>query len=646
MGILIDCVRIANFRAIKNLEVNLSPLAMLVGANNSGKTSFLRALHLALGYDRRIVTREDVHDDGTNDPHTTEIVVDVRIVSFDEKGKRKIEFDDDWSQSDDFSGKDKVKIDSDGYAFMAIRTKYKFDNLTQMFKPDVRILKEWLFFENWLAPNNEGNKISKLDSVPLIFVDAQRDIQADLKDRNSFLGKLTNKPDIKPADIEPIEKQINDLNEAIIKGSSNLKKLQDNLKNLNKTVFSSAKDGVEISPINKKIRDIGRNLNINFTDSGKQGFPLEYHGMGTRSWASLLTLNAFLSWQQEINKPYYPILALEEPEAHLHPNAQRQLYQQLVDIQGQKIISTHSPFVAAQCNLLEIRHFYKDVNGLKVGQVELSEPYEKRIGELNEELKISSTSGDNKKLLKAERDKLFELKKGKINFEEKRKIERNILNTRGESLFSKVLIFFEGETEEQALPILAKEKFGCHPFELGINFIGVGGKDNYKPFLTFAKFLNIKWLILSDGDNNTEIQVRKQIRDAIGKNDYTKLFVLDSFDFEEYLIEKGYGSCIIAAVNHVEKNADYLNFYIEKYNFEPKGVDENGVSIPRNYKNDIDGGVKRALKDIIQGEKTKYAPVIAREITKKKDENGKVVLPPKIDELFNKIAHDLRIDLP
>ena len=80
MGILLDKVRITNFRAIKNLEVSLSKLIMLVGANNSGKTSFLKALNLALGIDRKIVNREDVHEDGTIDVYNKEIIIDIRIV--------------------------------------------------------------------------------------------------------------------------------------------------------------------------------------------------------------------------------------------------------------------------------------------------------------------------------------------------------------------------------------------------------------------------------------------------------------------------------------------------------------------------------------------------------------------------------------
>lgn len=157
---------------------------------------------------------------------------------------------------------------------------------------------------------------------------------------------------------------------------------------------------------------------------------------------------------------------------------------------------------------MDLRHFYKDNDGLKVGQLEFSEPIENRIGQLQAELKNPVTDVNLKKGLNDEKQQLFKEKIGKISQEEKRKIERNIFNTRGEALFSKILIFFEGETEEQALPILFKEKFGYYPFEKGINFIGVSGKDNYKPFITFAKFLNLKWYILSDGDNTTEEEVK------------------------------------------------------------------------------------------------------------------------------------------
>lgn len=602
MGILIDKVRISNFRAIKNLEVNLSKLTMLVGANNAGKTSFLRALYLALGTDRKIVNREDVYDDASDDVYEKEIIIDIRIIAVDENGERKQDFESDWAEADGISGN--IKTDEADYQFLGIRTKYRFDNLSQTFKQESFFLKKWIPFDNWTENTNEDKKFQRIDSIPLIFVDAQRDIQADLRDRSSFLGKMTNKPNLKPEDIEPIENKINELNAAIISGSPNLEKLQEKLKELNKTVLSSKADGVEITPVSKKIRDIGRNLNISFNDFGSQSFPLEYHGMGTRSWASLLTLNAFISWQEEINNPYFPILALEEPEAHLHPNAQRQLYHQLAKIPGQKIISTHSPFVAAQCDLMDLRHFYKDNDGLKVGQLIENRPTEDFGKEVINDLNYF------------------------------------VIQNRGEILFSKAIVLIEGATEEQALPLLYFQKTGKYPYEHGINFVSVNGK-NYFPFLVLSKFLNIKWFILSDGDNGAENEVKSQIDKIYNQQIYDKLFVFDNIDFEEYLVNNGYSTFIQKAINNFKGRAYFPDEFIEEFDQQKmKGGNT------RNYKGDNDGGVKRALLDCMRKNKFDFAKSIANEICNHKNIDGKTIFPPKIDELFINIATDLNIELP
>ena len=60
MNILIDKVRVKNFRSLKDVEVNLQPITLLVGANNSGKTTFLQALNIALGVNKRQLTKDDL----------------------------------------------------------------------------------------------------------------------------------------------------------------------------------------------------------------------------------------------------------------------------------------------------------------------------------------------------------------------------------------------------------------------------------------------------------------------------------------------------------------------------------------------------------------------------------------------------------
>ena len=46
MNILIDTIRVAGFRGIKNLEVSLPRITVLIGTNNSGKTSLIKAFRL------------------------------------------------------------------------------------------------------------------------------------------------------------------------------------------------------------------------------------------------------------------------------------------------------------------------------------------------------------------------------------------------------------------------------------------------------------------------------------------------------------------------------------------------------------------------------------------------------------------------
>jgi len=242
MGILIDTVRIANFRAIKNLEVNLSILTLLVGANNAGKTTFLKALNLALGIDRRMISRDDFHDDGKQNPDELEILIDVRIIAVDNQGKRQQEFENLWSDNS-LSGR--INIDDNDFQFVSFRTKCKFDSLKQGYTIEAKELKRWEDFSSWQDLKNEGTVIGRFDTIPLIFIDAQRDIQSDLKDRFSYLGKLTDKPNIPKVEKDTLEQKLNELNNDIVAKSDTLSHLRTKLLELNKTVNAQG-TGVEI----------------------------------------------------------------------------------------------------------------------------------------------------------------------------------------------------------------------------------------------------------------------------------------------------------------------------------------------------------------------------------------------------------------
>lgn len=97
MTIQIDKVRITGFRGISDIEITLSKVTLLIGQNNSGKTSVIKALQLALSDYARFLSDEDFHIDD-EEKKQNRIIVDLRFVSIDEQGKRHREFSEQWQQ--------------------------------------------------------------------------------------------------------------------------------------------------------------------------------------------------------------------------------------------------------------------------------------------------------------------------------------------------------------------------------------------------------------------------------------------------------------------------------------------------------------------------------------------------------------------
>ncbi|HID15194.1 MAG TPA: DUF2813 domain-containing protein, partial [Candidatus Atribacteria bacterium] len=154
------------------------------------------------------------------------------------------------------------------------------------------------------------------------------------------------------------------------------------LENLNQTI--DKRTSIQITPLTKKVRDLNKGLTIYYGENEDNSLSMEYHGMGARSWSSILSFKTFLDIlyekAQKENKLFFPIIAIEEPETHLHPNAQKQLYNQLKTLPGFKIITTHSPYIVASSNLNDIVTIYKNSGEVVCGNLkELSEDEKKRF---------------------------------------------------------------------------------------------------------------------------------------------------------------------------------------------------------------------------------------------------------------------------
>ncbi|MEZ9394793.1 ATP-dependent endonuclease [Vibrio splendidus] len=500
MAILINAVRISGFRGISNLEISLPKVAVLIGQNNAGKTSIIKALQLALGDYSRHLTDEDFYID-CDDNVRSEIIVDISIVPVDESSQRTNIFTDEWVEV--FG--DWVQADLEENDFVAIRTICEKDSIKGGFKVSRYPLSRWSGFENWTDESAKiNNKISKrIDAIPFVAIDAQRDIHQELREKTSYIGKVLSDISFESEDKEALEDLIAELNESAVEKSTVLSELKTHLDSLSQSFEGQGQ--TDITPFPKKIRDLSKRFSIHFGEDDTNSFSMEYHGMGTRSWASMLTVKAFIDILEkkhvEEEECFFPIIAAEEPEAHLHPNAQRTLYKQLTDIKGQTIISSHSPYLASECKLQDLRSLRNGRDGVEVNSL-----------------------GNG------------------FAPEDINKLQRDVMRFRGEILFSKAIILFEGVTEEQLAPIFFEKYFSKSCYAVGVNCVSVAGK-NYPPFVKLAYRLGIPVCIVSDNDGTTFTEISSQIRKIEAEfdcqllpNDFVINYLNQGCDIEKELV--------------------------------------------------------------------------------------------------------------
>lgn len=571
MGIQLKQLRVHGFRGLDNLEIDFEPTTVLVGTNNAGKTTLLKSLQLALSNTLQI-TDDDFHfsDAVIRD----KIIIDILFISIDDEGKPVAEFEDKWAT---VFTTDRIGIDNIGNQFLAFRTVIEENLIRKTYKKKQFVIDEWGDFNHetegyWYSKEFDNELSFYFDEIPFFYLDANRDILDDLKNKTSFLGKILSSITYDPEDRELIEDLIKELNKETIERSEILTNLHTTLEELD-TAMDNPQNTVDITPFTKKLRDLNKGVKINYSQ-----FSMEYHGMGTRSWSSLLILKAFILQNKKLaddsQVAYYPLIAIEEPESHLHPNAQKKLYTQINNIVGQKIVSTHSSYIAGSAKLKEVRSINRITSNIAIGKFVESD----------------------------------------FDSEDIRKIYRQVINTRGELFFSKLVILFEGETEEQALPITIKRHLNKNPIELGVDFIGVGGSGNYLPFIRFFEAFNVPYLIFSDNEVEANATVTNQISKS-KLNDMNKVVFLNSGnDFEKELCLNGYID---------EVKFAYYHLILSECTNEQHRIAK---------KAQLDQIPDTDYYGLVTGLKTQFAPVIGYELYK-----SAKPLPPKIVELFEKV---------
>lgn len=500
---LLTKIQISNYRGIKNLDLDLAPTTVLIGENNCGKTTVLHALRACLqtlkNSGRSTPFDEfDFHFDSQAADPTTAQKIEI-ILTFEE------------SKPDEWSDEVEQKLGGDGgvISFMPpddrgrvqLRVNAEYSMVTQ----DIDTTFDFLDAAG--NPLNTKNR-SRLGSLqqlrPLFYLSALRDAGREFSRTSQFWSPFVKNSQIDEPTKADIEEQLERINAKIIEAHGTFKDVRKHLNKVQELVALGKQDVVSVDAVPARIFDILNRTQVSIASTTGARLPIGRHGEGTQSLTVLMLFDAFLKSElarRQGLQDSKPIVALEEPEAHLHPNAVRALWKTVNDIDGQKLIATHSGDLLSEVDLTTIRRIYKSQGLVKVGS-------------------IASNL---------------------LNEREQRKFDFLIRRARGELFFARCWLLGEGETEAilfsgvaEVLGLdLAQEGVRCVEYRLG----------DIDYFLKAANALGIGWHCLTDADSQGLGDANKaeaRILDIPQRKDRHISILIGASSIEPYLANNGF----------------------------------------------------------------------------------------------------------
>lgn len=204
----------------------------------------------------------------------------------------------------------------------------------------------------------------------------------------------------------------------------------------------------------------------------------------------------------------HTFLAIEEPEAHLHPHVQRRVYRTFLrPRQPVPPAEADEGKNASETTILLTTHSPNIVSVSPVRSLVL----------LRKTADLTSTEGVSTAKLE-------------LDDAEADDIERYLDVTRGEVLFAKGVLLVEGEAEQYMLPVLA-ELNGHKLDELGITVCSVAG-THFLPYLKFLgpSGLNIPCAVVTDADPDVQTTGLSRLRKLLEFLDPDELEALTEDD--------------------------------------------------------------------------------------------------------------------
>lgn len=552
--------KVQNFRSLKDVDITFDDSTILIGENNAGKSTLLDAIRKGLSRlgTRSIFDEYDFFmDSEMSSPKYSEGIKIILI--FEERTS------DEWDGFINDTFIDALQYLDGKKTSIILQTTASYNEVTS----DIEV--KTVFLNNKFEPisgkvQNLINKFLMLTSV--FYLQAVREIKDTFSAKSSLWGRFMKKASIPNEELASIQEQIEQLNTDIISNDENLTNLVKELQKIQK-VMDFENNGHKLVSINAvpiKTWDLLSKAQVvlnNGTSSVK--FPLEKHGQGTQSVTAILLFKAYINiLLKEINSKYAEvILTLEEPEAHLHPQAIRALQKSIDEVDCQKIITTHSPYFIQNADIRHIRYIKKEngmtfvsgiydhicfsVNDVNEGLKHIAEAFGDFININEEDKEVTICKPISKRIAKdlmgCCKDNVSNIEKllsdMYLIFDDSELYELNmyIQRNRGDILFARKWFLYEGQSEDVIIPYFSR-MLGKDFDEHGVNGIIYRGNGSAGAFIKLAKVLNIEWVLLGDNDIQGSKTTSEVLNCGYEKEDIADILLLTKAkDFEHELAD-------------------------------------------------------------------------------------------------------------
>jgi len=156
------------------------------------------------------------------------------------------------------------------------------------------------------------------------------------------------------------------IDETVFQADERFEKLIKTLGRATKVVLAGGPGAARLSAMPVSIDELLQRTTVIMRNQESQPWlPLARHGQGLQSMAVLFLFQLALleTVQSKGRRSARGFITIEEPEAHLHPQAIRSLREQLAELDSQQVISSHSPVMVQAVNLTDLRIVRLGPNG-------------------------------------------------------------------------------------------------------------------------------------------------------------------------------------------------------------------------------------------------------------------------------------------